>query len=63
MRRTISAFFILSLLSTVALGHGDNSHFPNKQDVTVKTTKMNGNVYMLQAAAATSALLWGRKGS
>ena len=62
MRRPVSAFFLVSLLSTAAFGHGDNSHFNNKQDVTVKTTKLNGNVYMLQGRGGNIGALVGQEG-
>ena len=47
MRRSIAALFVLSLAAS-AFAHGDNSHFPKTQDVTVKISKVNGTVYMLQ---------------
>jgi glyoxylase-like metal-dependent hydrolase (beta-lactamase superfamily II) len=28
--------------------HGDNRHFENKQDIEVKTSKVNGSIYLLQ---------------
>lgn len=59
--------FILALLlmvSTAAplLAHGDNSHFPQTQDITVKTAKVAGNVYMLQGRGGNIGALVGTDG-
>jgi cyclase len=62
MRRSLSALFVLGLLFSVVLGHGDNSHFPARQDVTVKTTKVAGNVYMLQGRGGNIGALVGQEG-
>ena len=62
MRRLLSTLFVFSLLSTAALGHGDNSHFSNRQDVTVKTAKVNGNVYMLQGRGGNIGAVVGPDG-
>ncbi|HEV7644870.1 MAG TPA: MBL fold metallo-hydrolase [Pyrinomonadaceae bacterium] len=42
--------------------HGDDSHFDNKQDVTVKTTKVAGNVYLLQGRGGNIGALVGPEG-
>lgn len=47
LKTAISAFLLLTL-SAGAFAHGDNSHFPQQREVTIKTTKIAGNVYMLQ---------------
>jgi cyclase len=54
---TISLFFVLGVTA-----HGDDSHFENKQDVTVKTTKVSGNVYMLQGRGGNIGALTGMQG-
>ncbi len=50
MRRLTSLFVFLSFLGSNAAAHGDDSHFPQQQDVTVRTTKVMGNVYLLQGS-------------
>jgi glyoxylase-like metal-dependent hydrolase (beta-lactamase superfamily II) len=44
------------------LAHGDDSHFANKQEVTVKTTKVSGNVYMLQGKGGNIGAINGPDG-
>lgn len=48
MRKFLGSICIASFLTTVCLAHGDNSHFPQQQEITVKTTKINGAVHLLQ---------------
>lgn len=62
MRRIFSLIISLSLFVSLVLAHGDDSHFENKQDVTIKTTKVNDNVYMLQGRGGNIAALVGRDG-
>jgi cyclase len=62
MRRILSIFTLCSLLAGPLLAHGDNSHFPRTQDVTVKTTKVNGNVYMLQGRGGNVGAIVGPEG-
>ena len=62
MRKFISLFLFATVLSSVVLGHGDNSHFANKQDVTVKVTKVSGNVYMLQGRGGNIGAVVGPEG-
>ena len=62
MRKTISTLFLISLLASLAFGHGDNSHFPNRQDVTVKTTTVSGNVYLLQGRGGNVGAVVGPEG-
>ncbi len=52
----------MGLLATQVLGHGDNRHFENRQDVQVKTTKVTGNVYMLQGRGGNVGALVGMDG-
>ncbi len=59
--------FITTILVSVAVpfsafAHGDNSHFENKQDVTVKVTKVSGNVYMLQGRGGNIGAIVGSDG-
>src|SRR5262245_25199899 len=62
MRRTISIVCAMVLLANSILAHGDDSHFVNQQDVTVKTTKINGNVYMLQGRGGNIGAVVGPEG-
>ncbi len=62
MRKFLSALMIGCLSATVGFAHGDNSHFANKQDVTVRTTKVSGNVYMLQGRGGNIGAINGPDG-
>jgi cyclase len=62
MQRVFSFVIALSFSVSTVFAHGDNSHFANKQDVTVKTTKVNGNVYMLQGQGGNVGALVGMEG-
>lgn len=62
MRKLVSILTLCGLLCGLTFGHGDNSHFPNKQDVTVKTAKVNGNVYMLQGRGGNIGAVVGPEG-
>ncbi len=62
MRKFIALFLFASVMSYPILGHGDNSHFANKQDVTVKVTKVTGNVYMLQGRGGNIGAVVGDEG-
>lgn len=62
MKKIFALAILSSLLSLPAFGHGDNSHFANKQDVTVKTQKVNGNVYMLQGRGGNIGAVAGPEG-
>jgi cyclase len=63
MQNAISVVLLVSLLTATTLGHGDNSHFPkSKQDIVVKTTKVNGNVYMLQGRGGNVGAVVGPEG-
>jgi len=62
MQRIIATLLVTSLLTLTAFAHGDNSHFANKQDVTVKTQKVNGNVYMLQGRGGNIGAVVGPEG-
>jgi cyclase len=62
IRKVLSFLTLISILAATIFAHGDNSHFPHKQDVTVKTTKVNGNVYMLQGRGGNVGALVGADG-
>lgn len=60
--------FVLALTFSVILpasslyGHGDDSHFPQTQDVVVKTSKVSGNIYMLQGRGGNIGAIVGPEG-
>ena len=62
MRRLLTFFTLLALSAGQILAHGDNSHSEKKQDVQFKTTKITGNVYMLQGAGGNIGALTGMEG-
>lgn len=62
MKRILSLAIITTSLTLPAFPHGDNSHFPKQQDVTVKTQKVNGNVYMLQGRGGNIGAVVGPEG-
>lgn len=62
MQKILSILVLGSFLVTGVLAHGDDIYFPNQQDVTVKTTKVNGNVYMLQGRGGNIGALAGQEG-
>jgi glyoxylase-like metal-dependent hydrolase (beta-lactamase superfamily II) len=62
MQRIVSLAALIATAVFPAMPHGDDSHFPNRQDVVVKTTKVNGNVYMLQGRGGNVGALVGSEG-
>lgn len=62
MRRTLTILGLLAICAPQILGHGDDSHFEKRQDVQVKTTKVTGNVYMLQGRGGNIGALVGMDG-
>jgi glyoxylase-like metal-dependent hydrolase (beta-lactamase superfamily II) len=53
---------VFAVLIQSAAAHGDDSHFDNKQDIKVTTTKVNGNVYMLQGRGGNIGAVTGMEG-
>jgi glyoxylase-like metal-dependent hydrolase (beta-lactamase superfamily II) len=53
---------MLAMCAGQVLPHGNDSHFENRQDVQVRTTKVNGNVYMLQGRGGNIGALVGTEG-
>ena len=62
MQRIVSFVIALSFSVSTIFAHGDNRHFAKKQDVTVKTSKVSGNVYMLQGQGGNVGALVGMEG-
>jgi cyclase len=62
MRRTLTFLAAFVLCASSVMGHGNDSHFVDRQDVQVKTTKINGNVYMLQGRGGNIGAVVGPEG-
>jgi glyoxylase-like metal-dependent hydrolase (beta-lactamase superfamily II) len=62
MKRLLGFLTILGSLFSTTFAHGDDIHFANRQDVQVKTTKITGNVYMLQGRGGNIGALVGMEG-
>jgi glyoxylase-like metal-dependent hydrolase (beta-lactamase superfamily II) len=62
MKTILSAFISACLLGQGVFAHSDATHYPVGQDVTVKVTKVNGNVYMLQGRGGNIGALTGPEG-
>ena len=62
MKQLLSFAAALALTASQVFAHGDDSHFENRQDVQVKTQKINGNVYMLQGRGGNVGALVGMEG-
>lgn len=62
MRKLISVLILATLCGVTTPAHNDDSHFENKQDVTVKVTKVSGNVYMLQGRGGNIGAIVGPEG-
>ncbi len=50
------------LLTFSTFGHWDDSHFENRQEVTIKVIKVSGNVYMLQGRGGNIGAIVGADG-
>ena len=62
MKQFLSLAAVVVLTVSQVLAHGDDSHFENRQDIQVKTQKVNGNVYMLQGRGGNIGALAGMEG-
>ena len=62
MRKILGLLIISALSATSSFAHGDDRHFENRQDVTVKVTKVSGNVYMLQGRGGNIGAIVGPDG-
>ena len=62
MLKILTILVAFAVSASLALAHGDDSHFVNKQDVQVKTTKIAGNVYMLQGRGGNIGAVAGPDG-
>lgn len=62
MQRILAALLVTSLLTFSSFAHGDDSHFPQTQDIIVKTAKVSGNVYMLQGRGGNIGAVVGPEG-
>jgi glyoxylase-like metal-dependent hydrolase (beta-lactamase superfamily II) len=62
MQRLFASVLASCLLTFSTFAHGDDRHFENRQDVTVKITKVSGNVYMLQGSGGNIGAIVGADG-
>jgi len=62
MKRLTATVLLVTLSSFTVFGHGDGSHDAQQQDITVKTTKISGNVYMLQGRGGNIGAIVGQQG-
>lgn len=62
MKRFASLLVLFGLSTSISFGHGNDSHFANKQDVQFKSTKVSGNVYMLQGRGGNIGAIVGPEG-
>ncbi len=62
MRRILCLHLFICLAASGVFAHGNNSHYPAKQDVKVTTTKVSGNVYMLQGRGGNIGAVVGTDG-
>lgn len=62
MQKLLSALILTALVALTTFAHDDNSHFEKQQEVTVKVTKISGNVYMLQGRGGNIGAIVGQEG-
>lgn len=62
MQRLFASILATCLLAFSTFAHGDDSHFENRQDITVKVTKVSGNVYLLQGRGGNIGAIVGHEG-
>ena len=62
MQRIFLGFLIMGLLTFGVFAHDGHSSYEDLQDVTVKTTKVSGNVYMLQGRGGNVGAIAGSDG-
>ena len=62
MQRIFSGILVIGLLTFGVLAHDGHRHYQNQQEVTVKTIKANGNVYMLQGRGGNIGAIVGADG-
>ena len=62
MQRMIALVVLFALAALSVLPHGNNSHFPDQQDVQFKTTNVTGNVYLLQGRGGNIGVINGTDG-
>jgi len=62
MRKIVASLILAALGVSSVFAHGDDSHYAPRQDISVKTTKVSGNVYMLQGRGGNVGALTGSDG-
>jgi len=62
MQRIISSILLSAFFCAPVFAHIDHDHYDGGQDVTIKVTKVNGNVYMLQGRGGNIGAINGPEG-
>lgn len=62
MKRYLVGLFTCGVFAVSALAHGDGRHDLPQQDVTVKTIKVSGNIFMQQGRGGNIGVLVGPEG-
>ena len=62
MQKFLAIILFSGLFAPLVSAHDGNDQFENQQEITVKTTKVNGNVYMLQGRGGNVGALVGSDG-
>ena len=62
MQRIVLTLFVLVFFGLSAFAHTGEDRFGSEQDVTVKVTKISGNVYMLQGRGGNIGAIVGEDG-
>lgn len=62
MKKLTTTILMIAISGFSILAHSDRDHYSDGQDVTVKTTKASGNVYMLQGRGGNVGAIVGPQG-
>ena len=62
MKKFLSLVISVTLFALTISAHGDNRHFENNQDITIKVTKVSDNIYMLQGRGGNVGALVSAEG-
>src|SRR4051812_27706807 len=62
MRKLFASVVVICMTASVLFAHSDHDHYGEGQDIIVKTTKVSGNVYMLQGRGGNIGAIVGPQG-